>query len=167
MTADEIIRGLEDQARDKDRVAGGDPESRYTEEAAVLTDAAELLKAYTRTGLTPADIQGAVDILNDYIKPADLPAELKGWAERCTWHVRKCAELHDETVALIARNTEAQAELDAAKADIAALLWLDGRCEYCQFAKKEEYSGAVRWGCKSDNATACQPKWRGRTDAPG
>ncbi len=44
MTIDEIINGLEDQAQDKDSLAGGDPESIFTHDANVLTEAAKLLK---------------------------------------------------------------------------------------------------------------------------
>lgn len=44
MTLDKIVRSLEDQARDKDTLAGGDPESIFTEDATVLREAAKLLK---------------------------------------------------------------------------------------------------------------------------
>lgn len=166
MEADKIICELETQVRKKDRLAGGDPESEFTEEAAILTSAANLLKAYTRTGLAPADIQKAVDIINDAIQPDSLPVELKRWVERCTWHVRKCTELHSENVELSTRITQLQEDLSAAKTDIGALLWLDGRCEYCQFARKEEYNGAVRWGCKFGSTDACRPKWKGNGEEP-
>lgn len=106
MTIDEIISGLEDQAQDKDRLAGGDPESIFTEDATVLIEAAKLLKAH---------------------RDADLTGEIA-----------------------------------AAKRDIAAILWLDGHCEYCAHGKKVSYSGASRWTCKLGSAAECRPEWRGR-----
>lgn len=50
-------------------------------------------------------------------------------------------------------------ERDAAKTDIAALLWLDGQCKYCKFSRKDEYCGASRWRCEL--GAACNPEWRG------
>lgn len=44
MTMEEIIASLEDQAQDKDRLAGGDPESIFTHDADVLMEAAKLLR---------------------------------------------------------------------------------------------------------------------------
>lgn len=54
------------------------------------------LAAYENTGLAPEQIQEAVDLLNDSFYDADIPKELLSWVERCTWHVRKCNELHAE-----------------------------------------------------------------------
>ncbi len=54
------------------------------------------LAAYENTGLSPEQIQEAVDLLNDSFYDADIPKELLSWVERCTWHVRKCSELHAE-----------------------------------------------------------------------
>lgn len=48
------------------------------------------LAAYEDTGLTPEEIQEAVDL---FPGSDDLPKEIKSWVERCTWHCRKCAEL--------------------------------------------------------------------------
>lgn len=104
MTLDEIIRSLKDQAQDKDNLAGGDPESIFTEDATALRAAASLLE----------DLTG---------------------------------------------------EVAAAKRDIAALLWLDGRCEYCGHGQKVSYSGASRWTCKLGGAAECRPEWRGRCPA--
>ena len=53
------------------------------------------LAEYENTGLTPEDIQEAVDLFKEW-KDADVPKELKSWVERCTWHVRKCEELRRE-----------------------------------------------------------------------
>lgn len=53
------------------------------------------LAAYEDTGLTPEEIQQAVDLFKDW-RNADIPKELKSWVERCTWHVRKCEELRRE-----------------------------------------------------------------------
>lgn len=44
MTIQEIIDSLEDQAEDKDRLAGGDPDSIFTHDADVLLEAVRLLK---------------------------------------------------------------------------------------------------------------------------
>ena len=51
--------------------------------------------------------------------------------------------------------------LKAAERDIAALLWLNGNCEYCAYGKCEEYSGAGRWECsRPKGASDCKPIWR-------
>lgn len=52
-------------------------------------------------------------------------------------------------------------KLEEAKRDIAALLWLNGNCEYCAYGVKEEYSGANRWSCKLGNEIDCKPEWKG------
>lgn len=49
---------------------------------------------------------------------------------------------------------------DAAKRDIAALLWLEGRCDYCKYGAKDEYSGANRWFCTRGGIADCKPRWR-------
>ena len=36
----------------------------------------------------------------------------------------------------------AEEAINAAATDIAALLWLNGNCEYCEHGEKEEFSGA-------------------------
>lgn len=54
------------------------------------------LAAYEDTGLSPEQIQEAVDLLNDSFYDADIPKELISWVERCTWHVRKCNELRTQ-----------------------------------------------------------------------
>lgn len=63
----------------------------YTPDWAV----ADRLADYEDTGLTPEEIQEAVDLFKDW-KDADIPKELQSWVERCTWHVRKCEELRRE-----------------------------------------------------------------------
>ena len=51
--------------------------------------------------------------------------------------------------------------LQAAECDIAALLWLNGNCEYCAYGRRDEYSGANRWRCSRDKGAAdCKPIWR-------
>lgn len=55
------------------------------------------------------------------------------------------------------------ATLDSAKTDIAALLWLNGNCEYCQHGEEERYHGASRWHCKLGSDAECTPQWRGAT----
>lgn len=55
------------------------------------------------------------------------------------------------------------ATLDAAKTDIAALLLLNGNCEYCQHGEEERYHGASRWRCKLGSDAECTPQWRGAT----
>ena len=52
---------------------------------------------------------------------------------------------------------EAENALGAAKVDIAALLWLNGNCEYCEHGEKEEFSGANRWHCQLGNGVDCRP----------
>lgn len=166
MTLAEIIRSLEDQAEDRDSsVDEDDPDCIFRRDAKALREAGSCLAElgeYRRTGLTAADIQEAVNLLNNTILPVDLPAELKSWVERCTWHVKKCAELHKELAALIDQNTDLSGALAAAKYDIAAIIWLNGHCEYCAHAQKVIYSGASRWTCKLGGAAECHPEWRGR-----
>ena len=57
------------------------------------SEAMNLLLRYVDTGLTPEEIQEAVDLFQG---ADDIPNEIKSWVERCTWHVRKCAELSKE-----------------------------------------------------------------------
>lgn len=52
-------------------------------------------------------------------------------------------------------------QLEKAKIDITALLWLNGNCSYCKYGVKEEYSGANRWICKLGNGIDCRPEWKG------
>lgn len=44
MELDEIIEGLENQAQEKDRLSGGDPDSVFTKDAEVLMNAANLIR---------------------------------------------------------------------------------------------------------------------------
>lgn len=55
----------------------------------------------------------------------------------------------------------AEEAINAAAADIAALLWLNGNCEYCEHGEKEEFNGANRWHCRLGNGIDCRPVWRG------
>lgn len=165
MTLDEIIRNLEDQVKDRESsIDEDDPDCIFRRDAEALREAVGLLSElaeYRKTGLSAADIQEAANLLNNTIH-GDLPAELKSWVERCTWHVKKCAELHKEAATLIDRNADLTGEIEAAKRDIAAILWLDGHCEYCAHSQKVSYSGASRWICKLGGAAECRPEWRGR-----
>ena len=49
----------------------------------------------------------------------------------------------------------AEEAINAAATDIAALLWLNGNCEYCEHGEKEEFSGANRWHCRRDRLPPC------------
>lgn len=51
--------------------------------------------------------------------------------------------------------------IDAAVTDIAALLWLNSNCEFCEHGEKEEFSGANRWKCCLGRGADCHPVWRG------
>ena len=55
----------------------------------------------------------------------------------------------------------AEEAINAAATNIAALLWLNGNCEYCEHGEKEEFSGANRWHCRLGNGIDCRPVWRG------
>lgn len=55
----------------------------------------------------------------------------------------------------------AEEAINAAATDIAAPLWLNGNCEYCEHGEKEEFSGANRWHCRLGNGIDCRPVWRG------
>ena len=58
-----------------------------------LEEALNKLSDYEDTGLTPDEIQEAVDLFKG---SEDVPLELKKWVQRCTWHVKKCEELRKE-----------------------------------------------------------------------
>lgn len=60
----------------------------------------------------------------------------------------------------------AEEAINAAATDIAALLWLNGNCEYCEHGEKEEFSGANRWHCRLGNGIDCRPVWRGAQRRP-
>ncbi len=62
--------------------------------------------------------------------------------------------------------SEMEQELDAAKTDIAALLWLNGDCQYCAHGEKEEFSGANRWHCRLGSGVDCRAVWRGVEQEP-
>ena len=70
-------------------------------------------------------------------------------------------EMKDDATAMNRELTNVKAELESAKRDIAALLWLTGECKFCRYGKKEEYSGASRWKCTLGSGTDCFPEWRG------
>lgn len=73
------------------------------------------------------------------------------------------AGLFDEAYLFtLSRNSDENRLLKAAKADIAALLWLNGDCEYCKYGKKLTYSSAERWTCSREDGK-CEPEWRGVT----
>lgn len=87
------------QVKDADNLMCGEVcEGREDEgcEGCPLATAINKLAAYENTGLSPEQIQKAVNLLNDSFYDADIPKELSSWVERCTWHVRKCNELHTE-----------------------------------------------------------------------
>lgn len=87
------------QVKDADNLMCGEVcEGREDEgcEGCPLATAINKLAAYENTGLSPEQIQEAVNLLNDSFYDADIPKELLSWVERCTWHVRKCNELHTE-----------------------------------------------------------------------
>ena len=52
------------------------------------------LAVYEDTGLEPEEIREAVDLF-DGVKD-NMPQEVKKWAERAAWHVRKCDELQEK-----------------------------------------------------------------------
>lgn len=63
-----------------------------------IVAALKRLAAYEDTGLEPEQIKEAVDLLEDTISMSKVerPKALMDWLERCTWHVRKCDELHEK-----------------------------------------------------------------------
>ena len=70
----------------------------------VISD--ELLMAYRKTGLTPSEIQEAVDLFKD--TNTSVPAEIIGWVQRATFHARKCAELEQRIKELEQQLTDFQ-----------------------------------------------------------
>lgn len=79
-------------------------------EGCPLAIAINKLAAYENTGLSPEQIQEAVNLLNDSFYDADIPKELLSWVERCTWHVRKCNELSTELEKYRALGSSEQSE---------------------------------------------------------
>lgn len=51
--------------------------------------------------------------------------------------------------------------VEAAKSDIAELLWMCGNCGYCAHGEKMEFGNACRWRCSLDGNSDCHPEWRG------
>lgn len=117
------------------------------------------LAAYEDTGLSPEDIQEAVNIVSHVFAASDIPTELKSWAERCTWHVKQCDKLRHKLDVALSEKAKLEMELDAAKRDIAAIIWLNGECKYCKHAKKISYSGAEQFQCTLENRSDCCPEW--------
>lgn len=68
---------------------------------------------------------------------------------------------YSKLLEMVAPMASQEAAMEAAKADIAALLWLNGNCEYCKHGVKDTYSGASRWRCSLGNGVDCRPEWRG------
>lgn len=56
------------------------------------------LRAYRATGLTPGEIQEAVDLFKD--TNLSVPNEIKGWVNRAAFHAHKCAEMETTIKAL-------------------------------------------------------------------
>ena len=54
----------------------------------------EELLTYRRTGLSPQEIQEAVDLFSD--TNATIPEEIKGWVKRASFHAYKCVELEQQ-----------------------------------------------------------------------
>ena len=54
-----------------------------------------------------------------------------------------------------------EAALTEARADIAALLWMNGNCEFCRHGRKEKFGRANRWICALGAGEDCHPEWRG------
>lgn len=63
-------------------------------EIVVSTEEYEELLAYRRTGLSPQEIQEAVDLFSD--TNATIPEEIKGWVKRASFHAYKCVELEQQ-----------------------------------------------------------------------
>lgn len=120
-----------------------------------------LLAAYENTGLSPKDIQEAVDIVSSVFAASDLPTELKSWAERCTWHIEQCGKLRKKLDVVLSEKAKLECELSIAKHDMSAIIWLTGECRYCKYAEKISYSGAEQFRCKLGNNADCRPKWNG------
>lgn len=119
--------------------AESEPMKRCTEwrgeHAAVVdhrTNYIDLLAHYEDTGLTPGEIQEAVDLLN--FEGADVPKELKSWAERCTWHVRKFNELMTLLGKKVAENIALKSELwDNYPLTVHDLIKMDGQPVWIEF----------------------------------
>lgn len=94
------------------------------------------LAAYRATGLAPDEIQEVVDLWP--YENSDIPAAMKRWIERCTWHVRKCDELSD---ALTTVTTEWNA----------ALQLLHGTCAACKHYTAHHCQGKCQ-NCKWNSA---------------
>lgn len=126
-----------------------------------INSAITRLAAYENTGLSPEDIQEAVDILSYTFPASDLSVELKSWVDRCTWHVEQCDKLRNKLDVVLSEKAKLEAELSIAKRDIAAIIWLTGECKYCKHAKKISYSGAEQFQCALGSNADCRPEWNG------
>lgn len=67
-------------------------------------------------------------------------------------------KLAEECLRLKQAEAVAVADLEAAKRDIAAILWLNGNCDYCAYGRKDEYCGASRWSCALGRTVDCEPE---------
>lgn len=133
----------------------------YLRDGITIGQAIAYLAAYENTGISPEDLQEAVDILSSVFAASDLPTELKSWAERCAWHVRQCDKLRKKFDIALSEKAKLEAELSIAKRDIAAIIWLAGECRYCKYAKKVSYSGAEQLKCALGSVADCRPEWNG------
>lgn len=64
-------------------------------EGCPIAEAIDKLAAYENSRVSPQELQEVVDLFEEFVEP-DVPAELKSWMERCTWHVQKCNEQREE-----------------------------------------------------------------------
>ena len=116
---------------------------------------AEALAAYEDTGLEPEEIQEAVDLFP--WEDADIPAELKRWVERSTWHIRRCNELSKELQAYRASGLTPDELTEAAELYKAEK---EGRVvETCTYSQ-EDIDSSV-WDC-----SACGAAWSFECDGP-
>lgn len=52
-------------------------------------------------------------------------------------------------------------ELEAAKKDIAEILFKSGECQYCAHSKEKKLEAITLWMCALDKEQECNPVWRG------
>ena len=64
-------------------------------EGCPIAAAIDKLAAYENTGVSPQELQEVVDLFAECVEPF-VPADLQNWMERCTWHVQKCNDQHQE-----------------------------------------------------------------------
>lgn len=124
-----------------------------------VRDVVHRLAVYENTGVSPEEIRDAVNRLKACLG-FNEPVGLKTLINRCVYFVNCCTKSQKDLDAAVSEKEQLERELDVAKRNIAALMWLNGDCRYCRHAKKESYYGASQVVCSLEDGK-CRPEWSG------